>query len=406
MQIRLKQKVDKYLGYGLIATLWPFTRFLGIVLRRDHSMRQPPRRILFIKLLGLGSLIVASEAITAMRKRFPEAKLILLTDANIAAGIAPFGVFDEIYQADTDRMVPTFLMMIRLFGKMWTWRRLWVVDLEVYSKLTTVLALLTLARNRFGFYLGPVSFRKYFNTHNIPFDQSAFLGRNYEAMAKELTGCRRLEPVGTSPRADEWNKPYIVVNNTCSGLALVRRLPDTTMAEICQWVLENTDYRLALLGSPDDRAANDLFIDDTPALGRQKERIVNFAGSTNGFEAYYDFLRESGAMLVTIDSGPLHIARRLGLPTVSVWGPTDPANYLPMRPEEKERHLFCYLGMHCSPCVHRHSRPPCGGDNVCMRHIPAATIIEKIRQVLDHLSLSGRCEPSQRVEPGSPVLVR
>src|ERR1700722_19777776 len=144
MQIRLKQQVDKYLGYGLIAILWPVTRFLGILLRRDHSLRQPPRRILFIKLLGLGSLIVASEAITAIRKRFPEAKLILLTDANIAAGIAPFGVFDEIHQADTDRMIPTFLMMIRMFGRIWTWRHLWVVDLEVYSKLTTVLAVLTL----------------------------------------------------------------------------------------------------------------------------------------------------------------------------------------------------------------------------------------------------------------------
>ena len=67
MQIRGKQKIDKYIGYLLIAVLLPFTRLLGLTMFRDHSLSKPPRRILFIKLMGIGSLIVASDAIAAMR---------------------------------------------------------------------------------------------------------------------------------------------------------------------------------------------------------------------------------------------------------------------------------------------------------------------------------------------------
>ena len=36
---------------------------------------------------------------------------------------------------------------------------------------------MTLARNRFGFYLSPVPFRKYLNTHSVVFDQDAFLDK-------------------------------------------------------------------------------------------------------------------------------------------------------------------------------------------------------------------------------------
>jgi ADP-heptose:LPS heptosyltransferase len=398
VQVRRKQKIDKYIGYLLIGFLLPFTRLLGITLRRDHSAKEAPRRILFIKLLGLGSLIVAADAIGELRQRYPGTRFILLTDANIAAGIAPFGLFDEIIAVETNKIGSTFAQMARFLLRSWRWRGLWVVDLEVYSKLTTVLALLTLARNRYGFYLPPVPFRKYLNTHNIAFDQSAFLGDNYRYMAGEMGGAGWVEVAGrmgeergrmatpfSAPREGERDKPYIILNNTCSGLANVRKLPDDTFAEICRWVLDHTSYRLALLGAPEDKEPISRFIWNDPVLFAKKDRVLNFAGAAGDFESYYRFLREKGVCLVTIDSGPLHIARKLGLPTISIWGPTNPANYLNVQPHEKHRHLSYYLGTPCSPCVHRHETLPCGGNNICMKNIPATAIIAKIEEVLYRL---------------------
>jgi ADP-heptose:LPS heptosyltransferase len=403
VEIRRKQYIDKYLGYALIALLLPFTRLLGILMFRNHATAKAPRRILFIKLMGIGSLIVASDAISAMRKRFPDTRFILLTDTNVANAIRPFGLFDEIKLTDTDSLFSTAVTMVKFFVKTWTWRRLWVVDLEVYSKLTTVLALLTGARNRFGFFLPPVPFRKYLNTHNIPFDQSAFLGSNYETMAKMLTGESRLELPAQKKRLDEIHKPFIILNNTCSGLATIRRLPDPTFAAICRWILDHTPYQIALLGSPGDRFTIERFV--AKNLSGQHARILNFAGVTDNFEDYYAFLNNEGALLVSIDSGPLHIARKLGLPTISIWGPTNPANYLDIPSDEKHRHQFYYSKAPCSPCVHRHEQLPCGGNNICMQMIDASEICRMIEKMLDRLSGASECQLSQGIEPDSTVLI-
>src|ERR1700735_518042 len=104
----------------------------------------------------------------------------------------------------------------RFLVRSWRWRRLWVIDLEVYSKLTTVFGLLTLARNRVGFYLSAVPFRKFLNTHNIIFDQSVYLEDNYLHMARQVTGAELRLPV-PAIRDAELEKPYIILNNTCSG---------------------------------------------------------------------------------------------------------------------------------------------------------------------------------------------
>lgn len=384
MQIRRKQAIDWYAGYLLIGLLLPFARLLGILLRRDHSVQKAPKRIVMIKLLGLGSLIVASDAIRAIRVRFPGVRLILLTDSNLAAGIAPFELFDEIYPIDTETLGLTLRGVIRFLLRVWSWRRLWVIDLEVYSKLTTVLALLTLARNRVGFYLSYMPFRRFLNTHNITFDQSAFLEDNYRFMARQVTG-NALPLFVPAIRRGELSKPYIILNNTCSGLADVRKLPDSTFSAVVRWILEETSYGVALLGMPDDRDAIERLIGSQPDLRGRRERILNFAGTAENFAAYYAFLRDKGVCLVTIDSGPLHMARKLGLPTVSAWGPTNPDNYLRIEPHERARHLYYYLGSPCSPCVHHYETLPCGGNNFCMKHIPAAAIIGKLRELLHHL---------------------
>ncbi len=387
MQIRRKQKIDWYVGYLLIGLLLPITRMLGVLLRRDHSVSKTPKRIVFIKLLGLGSLIVASDAIQAIRVRFPGTRLILLTDRNIADGIAPFQLFDEIYPINTERLGRTFRGVTGFLLRAWSWRRLWVIDLEVYSKLTTVLALLTLARNRVGFYLSYVPFRRFLNTHNITFDQSEFLEDNYRYMAREVTG-GALPIFVPAARQAELEKPFIILNNTCSGLAEVRKLPDGTFSDVVQWILEHTDYGVALLGMADDRDAINRLIGSRPDLRGRRERILNFAGMAEDFATYYSFLRDKGVCLVTIDSGPLHIARKLGLPTVSVWGPTNPDNYLRVEPHERERHLSYYLKSPCSPCVHHYETLPCGGNNFCMKNIPASAIIAKLQELLGHLALA------------------
>jgi hypothetical protein len=58
MQVRTQRKLDNYVGRLAIAALRPATKFLGLVLRRDHELTLGDE-IVWMKMLGGGSLLVA-----------------------------------------------------------------------------------------------------------------------------------------------------------------------------------------------------------------------------------------------------------------------------------------------------------------------------------------------------------
>ncbi|HEX6913868.1 MAG TPA: glycosyltransferase family 9 protein, partial [Chitinophagaceae bacterium] len=397
LTLQSKRKIDKYPGYLLIFLLVPLTRLLGLVLRRNHRLTKPPGTILFIKLMGLGSLLMAADSVLAVKNRFPDSRIILLTDQQIAAGILPFGLFDEIRTISSRGWLAMITDALRVLADTWRMKDLWVVDLEVYSKLTTVFSLMTIAINRFGFYLTPVFFRKYLNTHNVLFQRNGYLEDNYHAMAEAVTSARidlQREPV--KPLTSLAGRRYIAVNNTCSALSFERKLSDRQLAAICLWIIEKMHYDIALSGAPQDSDSNENFI--SQYLPFHRHRVLNLAGKSD-FSGYYRFLREECACMVTIDSAPLHIAKAIGLPTVSVWGPTNPSVYHKVKAGEMQLHPFVYLAEHCSPCVHFHPKPPCGGNNFCITGIEAVAIIDKLAGLIRHL------HHSDRIETDAPVFV-
>jgi len=58
-------------------------------------------------------------------------------------------------------------------------------------------------------------------------------------------------------------------------------------------------------------------------------------------------------VLVTGDTGPMHLAAAVGTPVVGIFGPTDPARYAPLI----ERSAAVHANLWCRPC-HRTRRPP------------------------------------------------
>ncbi len=66
-------------------------------------------------------------------------------------------------------------------------------------------------------------------------------------------------------------------------------------------------------------------------------------------------------LLVTNDSGPMHVAAALGVPVVAVFGPTDSRETGPVG----DAHAIVREPVHCSPCKLRE----CPIDHRCMTRI-------------------------------------
>jgi len=388
MGIQFKQWLDRFLGIMLILPNVFLARLLGIILRRNHNLDKAPANIIFVKILGLGSLVMAADAIGALRERYPNTRFILLCHSGLVEGLRPAGLFDEFWELEDRSFYRLGLSALSALVKSWRLSGLWTVDLEIYSKLTTVFTLWTMAINRIGFQLKTTHFRNFLNTHNEYFNPFCSVEENYRQLIKrmgvETEGAHVFPGMEPENRKDEGNKPYVAINNTCSELAYVRKLPDDKLTGITWWLLENTSYKLALCGAPDDYQQNQDFIGGHFSGYASKGRIVNLAGKYK-MAGFFKFLHEQCAFMVSVDSAPLHIARKLGLPTVSVWGPTNPVNYLDIQEKEKHRHLHHYLGVHCSPCIHHSLVLPCGGNNFCMKNMEISHLTYHLKTVINQL---------------------
>lgn len=379
MNLKVKQWIDGYIGKALVLVNVVLVRGLGILLKRDHSLKEAPEHILVIKMVGLGSVLMAADSLYSLKLKYPKAKFILLCGKGVEVGISPLHLFDEIW-VNNDKNL--FAMLQTGFKSLWKANRLkglWVLDLEVYSVLTTLFSAWTRAQNRFGFQLNKVHFRNYLNTHNVFFNQFITVYQNYEKLVFSM-GVNEITPykLSLSKTNNPFSEKCIAINNTCSELGgELRKLPEPLLVQIIQYLLKNSSYTLALTGAPSDFGSNQHFIKQNGF--EENARVVNIAGTMN-FADYYSFLQYHCEAMLSIDSAPFHMAIKAGIATMSFWGPINPIQRFQFT--DSKEHQFVYLKTHCSPCIHLSDVIPCGGNNICMKQMEMLEIAPKIDSLL------------------------
>lgn len=346
----------------------PIVVLMGFILRRDHAL-QVRGNICFIKMLGCGSLVVALPTILGLRKRYPSSKFILISTNSIKESAHTLGVFDRIDSIDDSslfRLVVTTLSCINKNFKTDT-----VIDLEVYSRLTTVFSVLTCARNRIGFYLESVFWRKYLNTHLIFFQRFSPTYYWYDATAHLLDAqpasileCReKLFQVLNLNSTKKEKHRRIAVGHGCSELSRERMLtPEQWLSVFEKYACPQEGVELVFLGTMSENILADNIIKNI-SVKYPNIKFNNYCGKLS--------LIESLCTLFTcyefwgIDSALLHYARFMGLKCISFWGPTEPSTLLRPIPDLEE--TVMYNKVPCSPCVHIAEKPPCNGENICIQ---------------------------------------
>lgn len=100
--------------------------------------------------------------------------------------------------------------------------------------------------------------------------------------------------------------------------------------------------------------------------------VHNFAGETTLGE--YIELAAACRVYLTNDSGPMHIASALGLPTVAVFGATDHVTTGPTGPRAR----VVRENVECSPCLKRE----CPIDHRCMTRVSAERVANTALELL------------------------
>lgn len=386
MTVRAALAVDRLVGTPLCWVLNVVTRAVGMILRRDHSPPYRPRRILLIKMMGVGSIVQALPLIDGLARRYPEAEIGMLCFPEteiLTARLAPVSWVFTIDNRSLGRLAWTTLTQLVAILR---WRPDLALDLEYHSKFSSLLATLTAAENRGGLFDVTTQFRSYLHTHLLYANPGRHVGDLYEQLGRafgvesfraleECRGCVRIGPeeeaevertLGASSVGRD--EPLLVLNPNAGELCLERRWPAERFARVADRMAAHG--RVLLVGSPGERA----YVESVRLLVPQAVRacVLNLAGALS-FGAFLALLRRA-AIVVTNDSGPMHLGALLGARVVSLWGPGSPARYQP----RTSKHLAVWENVFCSPCLYITREPPCGGDNICMKQMTVATVLRAI----------------------------
>jgi ADP-heptose:LPS heptosyltransferase len=392
------RSMDRHLGSLLCGCFSVVNRL------ERHGRRSPEeplhlQKILVTKYFGMGSLILASPMVRALRQRHPNARIDLLTIEQNRTLSEILPIFDKVYTVDTRNLLSVIRSMLLALRRIRREKYDVVIDAEFFSRLSSLVSYFVRARYSVGFCL-PEIWRGNFLTHPVHFNyyRHAILG--FMALAKSLgveSADYSLEPLVISNEAEKSVRAKLQEMGVVSGQRIVcvnvntgplspeRRWPEENFVKLIQLILlKFPEIVVLLIGAPSDLPLVTKM--HTLVDSEDQNGVLNVAGKFSLPELCA--LLQMSELLITNDSGPLHLAEALARPTLSFFGPETPLLYGPTG----DNQVVFYKGIYCSPClnVHNQKTAPCNGNNVCMKVIGPDEVFASTNMLLQGLPVFPR----------------
>lgn len=393
--------VDHLLGGLVCAVLGGLKRLLPA---RSREAAFPPRTIVALKFLGMGSILQASRTLAALRGRFPGAHIVLLTSRSNTAFARILPDYDEVRCIDVSHPGRLAADLVRQVGALRGVGVDLVLDLEFFSNFTAMLTFLIGPRWSIGF--ATPKFRNRIYDELVSFDHGRHISDIFFKLARAVgvPAPERLALLRPSPslpiasmRVDHRREhraleavlsargyqpglPLIAVNVNAGPLSLNRRWPLEHYRDLLARVLARPHVQVVLVGAPDERAYVATLVE---ALG-PRPRLIDVSGELSIPQLILLLCRAD--LYLGNDSGPLHIALACGTRTVSFFGPETPLLYGPQGPG----HVVFYKELPCSPClnVYNQKSTECR-DNQCMKQITVDEVMARVEGVFSGLEPRG-----------------
>jgi len=322
-----------------------------------QTLSHPPQRILVKQVNWLGDVVMSQPALRAIRTAYPRAHLAVLIKAELAGFFAGATWIDEVIPYRIGRGLASFGDQLRLVRQLRSGR----FDLAVLFPDSFQSALWAASARipaRVGFARDA---RRLLLTHAAPRDTNVLQGHQVDYRLHLLRRTLGISgdatefaiDVSASHRArmQDWlqahrrhpNGPLIAL---AAGAAYgpAKEWPTTHYGALIDLLHEKHGAECVLVGSPGERAKS------AAAAAASRTGALVAAGETDVADLVALLSLCSG--FAGNDSGAMHVAGALDVPTIGIFGSTRPGRTAPLG-----RHTaVAYHGIDCSPCLKRTCR--------------------------------------------------
>lgn len=357
MNIQLLKKLDAVIGHFVVTLFSPPV---------CSELASPVTSLLLIRPGGIGDAVLLSPLIRSLKKTYPAIHITVLAEERNA------GVFSLIPGVGNLLRYDRPADLIKALRSSYDV----VIDSEQWHRLSAVVARIVSASAKIGFETNE---RRRMFSHPIPYSQADYeavsFGHLLEPLGIEVdargTATQFLFPPATALAKAEAllgslnEQPFVVI---FPGASIPERRWGADRFQRVAELLSSFDIRMVVVGGKEDQRQGEMIIDD--GLG------LNLAGVTSLAETAAVIQKSS--LLLSGDSGVLHVAVGLGVPTVSLFGPGRAKKWAP----QGAHHIVINTGLSCSPCTTFGTTPPCPIDARCMRDIGVDEVLTAVTRLL------------------------
>jgi lipopolysaccharide heptosyltransferase I len=346
--------------------------------------------ILIVKLSAIGDVTQTLPALVALRRHYPDAHIAWLVEDSSAQVVEGHDAlnrvlvwrrreFQELWRRS--RWISAFRLLRGFIRDLRDTHYDLVIDFQALLK-SAVWVKLSRAKRKAGF--GPGLDHSEGSHH--------FLNERVPAISMEVhaldRGLKLLEGIGVSPGRVEYR--FAIGDDAAARAAEVLReqgrkpeQPLVVIHAMARWRtklwfadrfasladrLVEQGMQVAFTGAPSDKAE----IDNICSQMKKSAMRLDGRGGLKLLAA----ILEQAEVVVSTDTGPMHLAVAVGTPVVALFGPTAPNRTGPHGANNE----VLRAGVACSPCFKRECRTTVAEHMACMKGIAVDAVVDAVRQ--------------------------
>ncbi len=393
--------VDHYIGVPvcfLLSLVASIERLFGL---RKAKKGFSPKKVLFIELSEMGSTILAYGAMKKAKELFNAKLYFMIFEENVeSVKLLDIVPPENIITIRSKSLFLLFIDTIAAIFKMRFKRIDTVIDLELFSRFTSILSFFSGAKAVVGFYRYHMEglYRGNFQTHKVEYNPHYHISQGFMSLVYALKADVNEKPLlkkeikkseimtakvrstsaakgliigklrAINPQINSGSK-IVLLNPNASQLLPIRKWPLQNFMKLAEKLLKRKDVFLVITGTKAEG-------EDARAICNyvKNDRCIDFTGKTT-FRELIDLYNVS-KVIVTNDSGPAHFASLTDIRIVVLFGPETPKIYAPL-----SKNCSCvYSNYACSPCVSafNHRKTPCR-DSKCLKAINVDDVFEVVK---------------------------
>jgi len=334
------------------------------------------RRILIVKPSSLGDIVHALPTLRALRARYPHAHIAWLVKRQWAALLDRAEGLDRIWPMG-DGLRGWLSRVPGLRAERFDL----VIDLQGLFR-SGAIAGLTGCGRRIGFANGREGSPFFYTDRvSVPTPEMHAVDRYLLIAAAAGASWKGKPEFGLRPQPDDQQEvdALLGAHGISRGSAWVafnvsarwptKRWPAECFGAVAEALQRDAGVRVVLIGGPDDEAAS------RAVIAHMSVSAVDLTGKTG--LSLLPALLSSASVLVTNDSGPMHVAAAVGTPVVALFGPTSPVR---TGPYGGGHAVLARADVPCRPCFDRRCRNAISLE--CLTRVSPEEVLEAVHRRL------------------------